>query len=150
MFGKWLISCLKSYLIHSSTINLEHSLSGEMNFPFVSISIELLMNTDCLSGCYISFYHHLPIRASKVKNLMTTLARWHFYLPPKEKVFCVLYWKLYVHNTLLACPIWANVISWSFKMLARIWLLLAPCLCTCKVQRKIQGHLLPLRACTKY
>ena len=33
---------------------------------------------------------------------------------------------MYVHSTLLACPIRATVISWSFIMLARIWLLLAP------------------------
>ena len=36
------------------------------------------------------------------------------------------YRKSYVYNTLLACPIRATVISWSFKMLTRIWLLHAP------------------------
>ena len=43
-----------------------------------------------------------------------------FLLAPKRKrvIFCIE--KLYVHNTLLACPI-----SWSFKMLARILVLLA-------------------------
>ena len=53
------------------------------------------------------------------------LPEWHFYLPQKKKS-CCLYWKSYVHNTLPACPIRATVISWSFKMLARIRLLLAP------------------------
>ena len=37
---------------------------------------------------------------------------------------------IYLSLTLLhlACPVWATVFSWSFKMLARIWLLLAPLL----------------------
>ena len=48
-----------------------------------------------------------------------------FTCPQKKKSY-FLYWKLlYVQNT-LACPIRATVINWSFKMLARIWLLLAP------------------------
>ena len=47
-----------------------------------------------------------------------------FYLPPKKKSYS-LYWKSYVHNTLLFCPIRATVFYWSFKMLARLWLLLA-------------------------
>ena len=46
-------------------------------------------------------------------------------LAPQKKTSYFLYWKLYVHNTLLACPIRATFISWSSKMLAQIWLLLA-------------------------
>ena len=42
------------------------------------------------------------------------------YLPPNEKKKLFLYWKLYVHNTLLVCPIRAcTVISWSFKCLSK-------------------------------
>ena len=43
------------------------------------------------SGCYISFYHHLPIRASKVQKFNEKhLPEWHFYLPLKERViFCI-------------------------------------------------------------
>ena len=48
------------------------------------------------------------------------LPKWHFYLPQKESYYFFVL-KVYVHNTLLACPIQATVISWSFKMLARIW-----------------------------
>ena len=47
-----------------------------------------------------------------------------FTCPQKKKNY-LWYWKLYVHNTHLPCPIWATVIPWSLKMLARIWLLLA-------------------------
>ena len=44
-----------------------------------------------------------------------------------EVLMYFLYWKSYVHNKLLACPIRATVLSWSFiEMLARIWFLLAP------------------------
>ena len=48
-----------------------------------------------------------------------------FVLAPKMKKSYFVCWKSYIHNTILACPIWATVISWSFKMPARIWLLLA-------------------------
>ena len=48
------------------------------------------------------------------------------FICPKKKKNNFVYYKLYVHNTLWACPIRETVISWSFKMLARIWLLLAP------------------------
>ena len=77
------------------------------------------------AGCCItSFYHHLLIQAST--NLMKTLALGNYIVTcPKRKKSSFLYWKSYIHNTLLACPIWATVISWSFKLLARIWLLLA-------------------------
>ena len=49
-------------------------------------------NIDSVSaGCYISFYHHLPIWASKVQIYLKTLAQITFYLPPKEKeLFFVL------------------------------------------------------------
>ena len=70
------------------------------------------------------FYCHLPIRASKVQIKWRTLARMTFLIAPKRET--VLYWKVYVHNILLACKVRATVISWSFKMLARIWHLLAP------------------------
>ena len=45
---------------------------------------------------------------------------------PKKKKSYILYWKSYVHNTLLSCPFQATIISRSFKMLAWIRLLLAP------------------------
>ena len=43
-----------------------------------------------------------------------------------EEVISFFGRSVYVHNTLLACPIWTTVIFWSFKRLAQIWLLLAP------------------------
>ena len=49
----------------------------------------------------------------------------HFYLPPTDNRVILMYWKSYVYNTLLAYLIRETVIFWSFKMLARIWLLLA-------------------------
>ena len=41
-----------------------------------------------------------------------------------------LYPKSYVHNTLLACPIRATVISWSFKILARSHLIFTCPVCS--------------------
>ena len=82
------------------------------------------INTPYTSWCYISFHHHLPIWVSKVQIFWRTIAQMTFlYLLPKE------IWELFFctesrMSTLLACPIRATVISWSFKML--IWLLLAP------------------------
>ena len=54
-----------------------------------------------ITGCYIRFYHHLPI----LNNIFTC--------PKKKCYFFVL--KVICPFSLL---IWATVISWSFKMLA--------------------------------
>ena len=70
-------------------------------------------------GCYISFYRHLPIWAST--NLMKSTCLNDIFTCPKRKVIIFFVLKVYVHNTVLTCPIQATVISWSFKMLARIW-----------------------------
>ena len=62
-------------------------------------------------GCYISFYHHLPIRASKEHiKLFFKLPKWHFTCPKQEKSY-FLYWKSCVHNTLFACLIRATVLG---------------------------------------
>ena len=55
------------------------------------------------------------------------LPEWHFTCPKKKRdiFFCIESCTMYVHNILLACPI-RELISWSFKLLARIWRLLAP------------------------
>ena len=73
------------------------------------------------AGLYISFYHHLPITNIKKKNSCPNDI---FTCPKKKKLFVVL---------IVVCPQYtfslpdsAAVISWSFEMLARIWLLLAP------------------------
>ena len=80
-----------------------------------------------------SLYHHFPIWAIKVQTQWKTLAKMNFFTcpppPPKKKrrkpiIFSIENCMSTKH--FLACPIWVTVISWPFKMLARIWLLLAP------------------------
>ena len=43
------------------------------------------------------------------------MPEWHFYLPQKENRVHFLYWKLYVHNTHLACTIRVNCYFLAFQ-----------------------------------
>ena len=63
-----------------------------------------LINHLIFTGCYISFYHHLPIPGKWGTNLIEKhLPKWNCYLSPKEKeLFFVL--KVYVHSALLSLP----------------------------------------------
>ena len=59
-----------------------------------------------LSGCYISFYHHLPIRASKVQIQWKTLARLTFLLAPKrERVIIIFVLKVVCPQYTLTCSL---------------------------------------------
>ena len=90
----------------------------------------------------VKFWGYLVVKVRVLHNVLSPLAHsgksstnlilkkhlpgWHFYMPQIEKKELFMYDKSYFHITLLACPIWATVTFGSFKMLARIWLLLVP------------------------
>ena len=78
---------------------------------------------------HISRVLHKFLSPVKYKfNLKKHLPKLYLYLQHKEKViFCIeSHMSSIVYNNFLAGPIRATVISWSFKMLAQIRLLLAP------------------------
>ena len=78
------------------------------------------------AGCYITFCHHLPIRASKVQIQWKTLAQMSFLLAPKRKSY-FLYWKLYTCTQYsFSLPDSGNCYFLVFQNACPRWLLLAP------------------------
>ena len=88
----------------------------------------IIFNFRIIAGyCVSVFITTCPFRQVKHKFFFFTYLSDLFTCPPKEKI---LYFVLKVACpqyafTNVACPIWATLISWSFKMFVRIWLLLA-------------------------
>ena len=95
-----------------------------------------MVNIQEPEGCYLRFLSPLAHSGKYNTNIMkNTCPNDNFTCPhKKKKKKCIE--SHYVHNNFLYCPIWATVIFWYLKMLARVWRLLAPgkclgkCLCS--------------------